>query len=216
MSKKVVGNGRRGPATPPLLKSQIEEAQRNTNSNRQAAIFLNVGYARYKRYAKIYGLFDSHANPLGLGTTKGFAARPNSVALRDVFANKRPRYSMLRLKWRMVARGMLNETCGMCGFCEKRITDNKTPLMLTFKNKLRDYTRDNLWLLCYNCMFLTTGAPWAAHKDRIKTSLTDPNYKPSKHDELRFTDSLDADMDTELEALTDASWQNEILKELGR
>jgi hypothetical protein len=65
-------------------------------------------------------------------------------------------------------------------------------------------------------MFLTTGAPWAAHKDRIKKSLTDPDFKPSKNDNLRFADSLDADMDTELEALTDESWQNEILKELGR
>jgi len=216
MPRKVGGSDNRGTKTPPLLKSQIEDAQRNTNSNRQAAIFLNVGYERYKRYAKIYGLFDSHANPLGLGTAKGFAARPNSVALRDVFANKRPLYSMIRLKWRMIARGMLNEACGMCGFCEKRLTDNKTPLMLTFKNKLHDYTRDNLWLLCYNCMFLTTGAPWAAHKDRIKKSLTDPDFKPSKNDNLRFADSIDADMDIELEALTDESWQNEILKELGR
>jgi hypothetical protein len=216
MPKKVVGTVRRGRMSVPLLKSQIEEAQRNTNSNRQAAIWLNVSYERYKRYAKIYGLFDQHANPLGLGTTKGFASRPSSVSLRDIFANKHPHYSMIRLKWRMVARGMLTEACGMCGFCEKRVTDNKMPLMLTFKNKLHDYTRANLWLLCYNCMFLTTGAPWAAHKDRIKTSLTDPDFKPSKNDELRFTDSLDTDMDKELNEFTDESWKNEIMKELGR
>jgi hypothetical protein len=44
MPRKVGGSDNRGTKTPPLLKSQIEDAQRNTNSNRQAAIFLNVGY----------------------------------------------------------------------------------------------------------------------------------------------------------------------------
>lgn len=216
MPKKVVGTVSRGRQTPPLLKSQIEEAQRHTNSNRQAAIWLNTSYERYRRYAKIYGLFDSHSNPLGLGTAKGFGARSNTVSLRDIFANKRPLYSMIRLKWRMIARSMLDEKCGMCGFCEKRITDNKTPLMLTFKDQTRDFTRTNLWMLCYNCMFLTTAAPWAAHKTKIKISLIDPNFKPSKADVRHYADDLDIAEDAELETMDTESWRTDILKELGR
>ena len=170
MAAKRVGNSNRGRKAVPILKSAIEEAQRHTNSNRQAAIWLGVAYPTYKRYAKIYGIFDRHANPLGLGTTKGFGKRPSTISLRDIFANKHPEYSMIRLKYRMVARHMLDEKCGVCGFNERRITDNKTPLMLTFKNQIGDFTRDNLHLLCYNCMFLTTGAPWVAHQKQIVNS----------------------------------------------
>lgn len=214
MAKKSVGINKSGRPSTPLLKSEIEDAQLHTKSNRQAAKWLGVSYERYKRYAKIYGIYERHLNPIGLGISKGFATRPSSVALRDVFANKYPRYSMIRLKNRMIARKMLDEKCGMCGFCERRITDNKSPLMLTFKETIRDYSRNNLWLLCYNCMFLTTGAPWAAHKFDIKKSLTDPEFKPSKIENPRYND----DMDIEDEELTLPSddWQQEILKDLGR
>ena len=76
MAAKKVGTSNRGRKAIPLLKSEIEEAQRNTNSNRQAAMWLGVSYPRYKRYAKIYGIFDRHANPLGLGTTNKNPIKP--------------------------------------------------------------------------------------------------------------------------------------------
>jgi hypothetical protein len=215
MAKKTVGINAGGRPLVPLLKSEIEEAQRHTNSNRQAAKWLNVSYEKYKRYAKIYNLFDSHANPLGIGISKGFGKKPSSVSLRDIFANKYPKYSMIRLKNRMLARTMLDEKCGMCGFAEKRITDNKSPLMLTFKDKIRDYRKDNLWLLCYNCMFLTTGAPWAAHKNHIKSSLVNPDFKPSPREETKYMDYLDKDEDNMLEVVNN-DWKTEVLDELGR
>lgn len=223
MAKKAVGPILRGRAAQPLLKSQIEEAQRNTNSNRQAAMWLGVSYERYRKYAKIYNLFDRHANPLGLGTKKGFGSRPSTVPLRDVFANKHPKYSMIRLKYRMIARDMLDEECGICGFKERRVTDNKSPLMLTFKNQIGDFTKTNLHLLCYNCMFLTTGAPWVAHKDHIKHSLLNPTeVKPRSKDRPHYNDDKDIMDDAEIEATVEhhkddiLSIQAEILKELGR
>ena len=222
MAAKRVGTSNRGRKAKPILKSAIEEAQRHTNSNRQAAIWLGVTYPTYKRYAKIYGIFDRHANPLGLGTTKGFGKRPSTISLRDIFANKHPEYSMIRLKYRMLARNMLNEECAGCGFNERRITDNKTPLMLTFKNQIGDFTRDNLHLLCYNCMFLTTGAPWVAHKKQIVNSLTNPNAKPRRDDEPRYMDALDVAEDTEIEQTVEEQrddirdLQEQILRELGR
>lgn len=218
MAKKKVGTGKVGRPSVPILKSQIEEAQRNTNSNRQAAIWLGVSYETYKRYAKIYDLFDRHANPLGLGTAKGFGKNPKSIPLRDVFANKHPGYSMIRLKHRMLARGYLDEKCGMCGFEEKRVSDGKSPLMLTFKNNMGDYSKDNLWLMCYNCMFLTTGAPWTAHKKMIKPTLLNPEeHKPHKQDVKKYMDALpDKGEEDELEGINHDNWQQEILKELGR
>jgi hypothetical protein len=223
MAKKQVGSSNTGRKSIPLLKSEIEEAQRNTNSNRQAAKWLGVSEPRYRRYAKIYNLYDQHSNPLGLGTTKGFAKNPKSIPLRDIFANKHTDYSMIRLKYRMVARHMLNEQCGLCGFNEKRLSDGKSPLMLTFKDKIGDFSRDNLHLLCYNCMFLTTGAPWVAHQKYVETSLTDPEHaKKQKDGGPKPTDSMDPVEDAEIEETVNQhqsdirNLQDEILRELGR
>ena len=117
---------------------------------------------------------------------------------------------------------MLDEKCGVCGFNERRITDNKTPLMLTFKNQIGDFSRNNLHLKCYNCMFLTTGAPWVAHQKQIVNSLTNPNAKTRKDDKPRYMDALDIAEDTEIEQTVTEQRDNirdlqaEILRELGR
>jgi hypothetical protein len=58
------------PVSKPILRSEIEEAQRHTNSNSAAARYLNVEYTRYRKYAKLYGLFDSHSNVKGIGVDK--------------------------------------------------------------------------------------------------------------------------------------------------
>jgi len=58
----------------PISKADIEFAQSKTKSNMEAARFLGVSYERYKRYAKIYNLFDQHLNQTGVGTAKGYAA----------------------------------------------------------------------------------------------------------------------------------------------
>lgn len=202
----------------PISKADIQHAQSNTKSNMEAARFLGVGYERYKRYAKIYNLFDNHLNQKGIGTNKGYAAKASSIPLKDVFANKHPGYNIVRLKNRMVARNLLMEECEMCGFKEKRITDSKTPLILTFKNGKKDFSQDNLELLCYNCLFLTTGAPTVANKGYVKKSLINPNAVPKRWDvDPRPADALDTEeTQTDNTASDFASMQEEILRELGR
>lgn len=158
-----------------ILKSEIEEAQRNTNSNMAAARYLNVNYSRYKKYATLYGLFEGHLNPKGFGVDKGLAKRANSIPLRDILEGKVPGYSVTRLKSRLIARKKLEEKCYLCGFSEKRITDLKTPLIINFIDGNREnYMLSNLNLLCYNCLFLTTGAPTVAYRNKIKGSLENP------------------------------------------
>jgi hypothetical protein len=167
----------------PVLRSEIEEAQRHTNSNMAASKYLGIPYDRYKRYAKLYDLFDSHANPTGIGTDKGLAKRPNSVSLKDILEGKHPKYSPAKLKNRLIARRKIEEKCEICGFNEKRITDNKSPLMLNFIDGNRlNFSLDNLNLLCYNCMFLTTGAPTVVYRNKIEKSLANPEKAPKKHD----------------------------------
>ncbi len=122
---KQVGTSNKGRKLIPLTRAEIMYAQENTNSNMEAARFLNVSYARYRKYAMIYGLFEGHANPTGIGTPKGFGARAHSIKLKDIFANKHPGYNLVRLKNRMIARKLIAEECAMCQFSDKRITDGK-------------------------------------------------------------------------------------------
>ena len=202
----------------PISKADIEFAQSKTKSNMEAARFLGVSYERYKRYAKIYNLFDQHLNQKGVGTAKGYAAMASTIPLKDVFANKHPGYSLIRLKHRMIARNLIPEECDLCGFKEKRITDSKTPLLLTFRSGKKDFSKDNLQLLCYNCLFLTTGAPTVANKGYIKKSFEEPEKIPKRWDiDPRPADMLDVGEPEERGTPDEfLSMQEEILKELGR
>jgi hypothetical protein len=166
------------PAGKPVLKIDIEEAQRNTNSNKAAARYLGLEYRTYKKYAKLYGLFDRHLNLKGIGVDKGFSKNPKSIPIKEILNNQHPDYSPAKLKNRLIARNILPNQCNLCGFNEKRITDQKVPLILTFiDGNPKNYLLPNLQLLCYNCMFLTTGTPRVAHSRHIERSYHDTQYK---------------------------------------
>jgi hypothetical protein len=185
---KKVEPSKRGNQAPPLLRKDIEEAQLHTNSNRKAAKWLGVSPQRYSRYAKLYGLYERHSNKTGIGTSKGFAKRPTSIPLREVLAGKHPHYSRAKLKNRLIARKKIIEKCALCGFEERRITDGKIPLIINHKNGDKtNFALENLELLCYNCLFLTTGAPQVAYRGDIKTSLEKgttrhPQMEPTEAD----------------------------------
>jgi len=204
----------RGPAVKPLLRSEIEEAQRHTNSNKAAARYLQVGYKRYRKYAMLYNLFDSHSNQSGVGIDKGWSMRPSSISLRDIFAGKHPKYSMARLKNRLIARKKIVEQCASCGFNERRITDKKVPLMLTFLDgNHSNYSLANLALYCYNCMFLTTGSPNVVNKIYIEKSFLEPQKVP-KNGQLGIITSDYYDIDDIQLADVDISLSDEELQEI--
>jgi hypothetical protein len=110
------------------------------------------------------------------------------------------------------------EECELCGFKEKRVTDSKTPLLITFKNGMKDFTQSNIQLLCYNCLFLTTGAPTVANRGYIEKSFEEPDKIPKRWQvDHRAADALDIG-ETESDNTNEdfLSMQEEILKELGR
>lgn len=203
----------------PLLKYEIEEAQRHSRSAAEASRYLGVDPRTYKKYADIYGIYGLLLNKRGFGTDKGFAkTQKHTVKLKDVFANKHPDYPMQRLKYRMIVRKIIPDLCDCCGFDEGRFTDGKKPLILTFREEKGDFTPTNLVLLCYNCVFLTKGAPSVVNKKTIKRSLTRPESLSKSMDPYldpdpkRMTSEPEDDLDDdEIEAL-----KREINKELGR
>lgn len=165
-----------------LLRSDIEEAQRNSNSSAGAARWLKTSFNRYKKYAQLYGIYERHNNKRGVGVDKGWSKNVNSIPLKEILEGKHPNYRVAKLKNRLVARKKIEEICSICGFNERRITDKKIPLILSFKDGNRkNFKLDNLVLLCYNCMFLTTGAPSVVHRREIEKSFTDPDKIPKKN-----------------------------------
>jgi hypothetical protein len=210
-----------------ILRAQIEEAQRNTKSSSAAARYLNVSFEIYKKYATLYGIYEQHNNQAGVGIDKGYSHKPSSIPLREILEGKHPKYSRAKLKNRLIARKKLPEECSLCGFNERRVTDQQIPLMLTHKDGDKtNYSLENLELLCYNCMFLTTGAPTVAYRSQITRSFDDPDSIP-KLSRMRPvpSDALDIEEDKLIHpeekqsgssGMLSEEEKRQILKELGQ
>ena len=96
-----------------ITKGMIEEAQKHTKSNMEAARWLGVHYVTWKHWAKQYGLFEQHKNQRGRGIKKGWAKY--RIDLEDIFNGKRESpYSNVTLKRRMVDEGYIQEECAIC------------------------------------------------------------------------------------------------------
>lgn len=159
-----------------LSKEMILSAMANTRSNRAAGRYLNVSYIHYKKWAKNYNsdelidindpskgyksLFDKHKNPGGVGIPKfmgGKAGNADKFPILDIIEGRTSsdHFSPDAIKDAMIREGLLREICCECGFCERRVTDYKMPLLLKFKdNNRRNYRTENCVLICYNCYFL--------------------------------------------------------------
>ena len=140
-----------------LTKSMIEEAQKHTKSNMEAARWLKVSYNTYKKWAKYYDVFDNHLNQSGVGVKKGWATY--KIPLEDIFEGKRScNYTLPTLKKRMIEEGYAKEECYSCGFNEGRVTDGKIPLTIDFIDGDSDNkSLENMRLLCANCYFVHNG-----------------------------------------------------------
>tara|TARA_R110000803_G_scaffold37262_1_gene80287 strand:- start:11 stop:643 length:633 start_codon:yes stop_codon:yes gene_type:complete len=146
-----------------LLQSQIEQAMKVTRSNKAAAEYLRVSYPLYRKFAKTYkasngqSLFDKHYNQSGSGISKIGSSLKRSK-LDDVLLGKHPNYPRQKLLARLIVNSYFPEECNNCGFCQKRPSDLKTPLILnTLNGDKKDLRLDNLEVLCYNCYFVNVG-----------------------------------------------------------
>ena len=148
------------PKAKPLTKEQILAAQSKTKSNMAAARYLHISYQHYKKWAKLYKLFDKHKNQSGKGIPKflrGPKKMPHMVEIIEgrIAASS---FDPNKLKYALIEQGYLSEECAMCSFKERRVLDYKMPLLLHFKdNNSNNYSLDNVELLCYNHYFLTVG-----------------------------------------------------------
>ena len=133
-----------------LAKSKIAWAINETTSMRRAAKILSVSYNTFKKYAKLYDLWEPASNA---GVSRDSKGRP--IELDKILAGENPNYSTTKLQKRLHREGYLAEECGNCGYDEYRPQDMSKPLMLDYLDD--DPTNKdlaNLRVLCYNCFYL--------------------------------------------------------------
>ncbi|MDB4414451.1 hypothetical protein N9034_00025 [bacterium] len=169
-------------APKPLSKEQIVAAQAKTLSNMAAARYLHVSYQHYKKWAKLYKLFESHKNQAGVGVPKFLKGSKKMPHMVEIIEGRiaASHFDPNKLKYALIEQGYLPEECSICSFKERRVLDYKIPLLLHFKDKNNNnYSLDNVQLLCYNHYFLQVGDIFNA-KDEKQIESQQEHYGTSE------------------------------------
>ena len=149
---------KRGLGARPILMEQIKAAQEKSRSALEAARTLGISYNTYKKYARLYGIFEDLKNQSGVGIERKVGIRNTKYHIEDLIDGKHLRYPLHKFKNKLFDSGYLPKVCGSCGFSEERITDGKMPLLIDFLDgNLNNRKLENIRPLCYNCFFLLVG-----------------------------------------------------------
>ncbi len=149
---------KRGRGYKPILEHEIIEAKNALKLKRveineaMVARYLGTTYITYKKYAKLYGIWNPKPNVRGVPNL--FDPERGPHPLSEILEGKHPDYPIFRLKDKLIRSGLKEQKCEICGFKEKRIVDGKTPLVLNFMDgNEKNHRIENIKLYCYNCTF---------------------------------------------------------------
>ena len=138
----------------PLLESEIQESYEHSDTAAGAARYLGVHYKTLKKWAKKYGMWKVAPHTKGLKRPKN--AECGKYPLTEILEGKHPDVPSYRIREKLFRSGIKEHKCEMCGFAEKRITDNRQPLLLNFvDNNPKNHSVGNMLILCYNCTFIS-------------------------------------------------------------
>ena len=140
-----------------ITKKMIEDSQAVTKSNAEASRWLGVNYLTYRKYAKIYGLFDQHLNQRGVGIKKGYGKYRKPL---DELLSSERKVKLTRryLKKRLVEENWVQEECSSCGYNEIVMGKDNVALLIDFIDGDNENTKlDNIRLLCPNCYLSYNG-----------------------------------------------------------
>jgi len=170
-----------------LTEVVIRNAMKHTQSNFQAARYLNVTIETYRSYARMYvdqesgkNLYELHKNNSGKGIKRVSWKHDISIEkINDIMSSESYRaINQEKLKNRLIYEGILRMECYSCGHHEKRVVDYKQPLMLSFiDGNKNNWQIENLRMLCYNCHFLYVGNLFSEKQIRSMENANAPLIK---------------------------------------
>jgi hypothetical protein len=140
-----------------ITKKMIEDAQEQTKSNSEASRWLGINYLTYRKYAKLYGVWEQHLNQKGVGIKKGYGKYRKSLD-ELLSTTRKVKLTKGYLKKRLIQDGWVQEECSNCGYNEIVMTKDNVALIIDFKDgDSSNTTLDNIRLLCPNCYLSFNG-----------------------------------------------------------
>lgn len=146
--KTVRGRGYR-----PILRSEIEEAIKHSGFGAQQAKFLGVHITTFRKYAKLYGLWNPQPNLKG--KTRNINPDSGKYPLNRILAGEfngiKPVNDWM-VKRKLFKTDIFPKRCAICGYDKKRL-GGTTPILLIdhMDGDRKNYKKDNLRYLCWNC-----------------------------------------------------------------
>lgn len=148
-----------------LSESEIKYAIENTKSSAQAARFLRVSSATFKKYASIYKnpatdttWYEFSNNKNGVGVFRSPKKSDFFSDLKEVLEGKKISKNKTYFKKRLLMSGLVEDKCCLCKFQEKRISDESSPFLLDYIDGNTDNQKlENIRVLCYNCYYVNVG-----------------------------------------------------------
>ena len=83
------------------------------NLTAAAARWLGVHYLTYRKYAKIYGLWERHLNPEGVGIKKGYGKYRKPLDQLLSKENRKIRLGLTYLKNRLIDEGWFKKSVAL-------------------------------------------------------------------------------------------------------
>ena len=146
---------KRGRGYRPLLQSEIEEAKTHSVFAAGQARWLGINFKTYKKWARFYGIYESNQNAKGKTWVRDpeRGKYPLSRILTGEF-NSELKVTDWMVKYKLTNSNVFPLRCNICGYDKERITDRKVGILLDHKDgNLRNFSKDNLQFLCWNCMW---------------------------------------------------------------
>jgi hypothetical protein len=131
-----------------MKPEKIIEACQSSASMAEAAVKLGISFYALKKQAIQLGVYKP--NPNGKGIKKTKADGRDKYSLDDILEGKHPQYSSHKLRLRLIAAGIKEDKCEVCGVVDWN--GNVLPKHLDHKDGNHyNHSLDNLRILCPNC-----------------------------------------------------------------
>lgn len=163
----------RGRGYRPILRSEIEESIKHSGFGAQQAKFLGVHVATYRKYAKLYGLWNPQPNLKGkkrnLNPDSG--KYPLNRILTGEF-NGIPQVNDWMVKRKLLKTDIFPKCCAECGYNKKRFGSTQPLLLIDhLDGDKKNFKKENLRYLCWNC----TGECGRGYHTRMFNTI-DPDW----------------------------------------